>query len=129
MTLGLAGMGAAMLLFPAAQDASVFALLLMVGQQLGDGLYVVWDVNEVSLRQSLAPPHALGRVNAGFRVAGQSAMLLGALVGGLLGEVIGLRPTLVFASCGLFAAALCIALSPAWRVRREPVEELSPATP
>jgi MFS family permease len=126
MTLGLAGMGVAMLLFPAAQDASLFALLLMVGQQLGDGLYVIWDVNEISLRQSLAPSHALGRVNAGFRVAGQSAMLAGALAGGLLGEFVGLRPTLVIASCGLFAAAALLFASPVWGVRRE-VQEVAAA--
>jgi MFS family permease len=123
MTMGLAGMGAAMLLFPAAQDASILALMLMVGQQLGDGLYVIWDVNEISLRQSLAPPHVLGRVNAGFRVAGQGAMLLGALAGGVLGELIGLRPTLVIASGGLFAAAMFVALSPAWRVKRPAMVE------
>jgi predicted MFS family arabinose efflux permease len=115
-------MGAAMLLFPAAHDASLIALGLMIGQQLGDGLFVVWDVNQVSLRQSLTSEHVLGRVNAGFRVAGQGAMLAGALIGGLLGELAGLRVTLVIASCGLIAAALVVMLSPAWSARHAPPE-------
>ena len=68
----------------------------MVGQQFGDGLFVVWDVNQVSLRQSITSEHVLGRVNAGFRVAGQGAMLAGALAGGVLGELVGLRITLVW---------------------------------
>ena len=123
MTLGLAGMGAAMLLFPAAHDASLFALLLMTGQQFGDGLFVIWDINQVSLRQSLTSSHVLGRVNAGFRVAGQGAMLAGALTGGLLGELIGLRLTLVIAACGLFVAAGGLMLSPVWGVRRAPLLE------
>ncbi len=123
MTLGLAGMGAAMLLFPAAHDASIVALLLITAQQLGDGLYVIWDVNQVSLRQALAEPQVLGRVNAGFRVAGQGAMLAGALTGGLLGELIGLRLTLVIAACGLFVAAGAVMLSPAWGVRRAVIQE------
>lgn len=123
MTLGLAGMGAAMLLFPAAHDASVFALLLMIGQQFGDGLFVIWDINQVSLRQMITPEHVLGRVNAGFRVAGQGAMLAGALAGGLLGELAGLRFTLVLASSGLMAAAVVVMLSPAWSAKHAPVTE------
>lgn len=125
MTLGLAGMGAAMLLFPAAHDASFIALMLMTAQQLGDGLFVVWDVNQVSLRQSLTSEHVLGRVNAGFRVAGQGAMLVGALAGGLLGEFVGLRFTLVLASCGLLAAAAVVMLSPAWSAKHAPIAEMS----
>lgn len=117
MTLGLVGMGAAMLLLPAAHDASFFALMLMTGQQFGDGLYVIWDVNEVSLRQSITPADVLGRVNAGFRVAFQGAMLAGALAGGVLGEIIGLRMTLVLASCLLMADALIIVLSPVFAIR------------
>jgi predicted MFS family arabinose efflux permease len=125
MTFGLAGMGAAMLLFPAAHDASLFALCLMIAQQFGDGLYVIWDVNEVSLRQSITPSEVLGRVNAGFRVAFQGAMLAGALVGGVMGEVIGLRTTLVLASCLLMSAAFVIVLSPAWSAKHGPAPELA----
>jgi MFS family permease len=124
MTLGLAGMGAAMLLIPAAHDASFFALMLMIGQQFGDGLFVIWDVNQVSLRQSITAEGVLGRVNAGFRVAGQGAMLAGALAGGVLGELAGLRLTLVIASCGLIAAAVVVMLSPAWSARHAPAVEL-----
>jgi predicted MFS family arabinose efflux permease len=125
MTLGLAGMGAAMLLFPAAQDASLFALCLMIAQQFGDGLYVIWDVNEVSLRQSITPPEVLGRVNAGFRVTFQAAMLIGALAGGVMGELIGLRTTLVLGSLLLASGGLVIALSPAWSARHAPIAELA----
>jgi hypothetical protein len=88
---------------------------------LGDGLFVIWDVNEISLRQAITPDHVLGRVNAGFRVAGQGAMLAGALAGGILGELAGLRLTLVIASCGLLAAAFVVMLSPAWSARQATV--------
>jgi hypothetical protein len=65
----------------------------------------------------------LGRVNAGFRVSFQAAMLGGALVGGVLGEVIGLRTTLVLASLLQIGAAAVIALSPAWSARQPQAKE------
>ncbi len=131
LTLGLVGMGLPMLLFPAAHDASIIALALLLGQQFGDGFFTVWDINQVSLRQSITPEQILGRVNAGFRFAGQGAMLAGALAGGLLGELIGLRTTLVFASLLLFLAASVVATSPAWSAAHhlpEPEPDALPAS-
>jgi predicted MFS family arabinose efflux permease len=83
-------------------------------------------VNGISLRQSIAPEHVLGRVTAGMRVSGQAAMLLGALLGGVLGETIGLRGTLVVACCGTLAAGLLLAASPVWRAQQPAVQEVTP---
>jgi MFS family permease len=117
LTLGLTGMGLAMLLFPAAHDASIIALALLVGQQFGDGFFVVWDINQLTLRQSITAGHLLGRVNAGFRVGGTTAMLAGAVTGGVLGEVIGLRGTLVLASGVMLAAGAWLTVTPVWGMR------------
>jgi MFS family permease len=54
---------------------------------------VVWNVITVSYRQRVVPDHLLGRVNAGYRLLAWGTMPLGALLGGLLGELIGLQPT------------------------------------
>ena len=117
LMLGLSSMGVAMLLIPAAHDASVIALALMTGSQFGDGLYMVWQVNHQTLKQSITPPELLGRVSSGFRVSNTVAMLLGALAGGVCGEVIGLRMTLVAASLVMIASGLWLVVTPVWGMR------------
>lgn len=63
---------------------------------------VVWNVITVSLRQRIVPDHLLGRVNAGYRLLAWGTMPIGAALGGLLGELIGLRGTFgVCAALGL----------------------------
>jgi predicted MFS family arabinose efflux permease len=84
---------------------------------MGDGGFTVYEINQVSLRQALAPERLLGRVNASMRFVAQGALLLGSLTGGLLGELIGLRTTLVMGACGALIAALWPALSPVRSVR------------
>ena len=117
LMLGLSSMGLAMLLIPAAHDASIIALALMIGSQFGDGLYMVWQVNHQTLKQSITPVELLGRVSAGFRVSNTVAMLLGALAGGVCGEVIGLRMTLVAASLVMIASGLWLVVTPVWGMR------------
>jgi MFS family permease len=52
---------------------------------------VVWNVLTVSLRQRITPDHLLGRMNSAYRLLAWGTMPLGAGVGGILGEAIGLR--------------------------------------
>ena len=115
-----------MLFVPVAEGATILAAALLVGQQvLGDGCYTVYEINQVSLRQSITPGRLLGRVNAGMKLSGQAAMLIGALAGGLLGETVGLRGTLVIAANGVLLAALWLLISPV-RTLRETLPEIAP---
>ncbi len=50
-----------------------------------------WDVITVSLRQRIVPDHLIGRVNAGYRLVGYGTMPIGAALGGVLGQTLGLR--------------------------------------
>ena len=110
---GLLLMGVSMLFVPAASGAGLLAAAFLVAQQVvGDGGYTVFDINQVSLRQAVTDRRFLGRVNAGVRFAELAAMLVGALLGGLLGEPLGLRGTLAVGAGGLILAALRLALSP-----------------
>jgi hypothetical protein len=52
-------------------------------------------------------------------------MLTGLLLGGLLGEQLGLRPTLVLGVATILAAALLLALSPVRRLRTLPTAPLA----
>lgn len=59
---------------------------------------MVWNVLTVSLRQRSVPDALLGRVNACYRVVAWGAMPIGAGIGGVLGEIVGLRGTFAFAA-------------------------------
>jgi MFS family permease len=80
----------------------VTASALLVGAGflvMGVGI-IVWNVITVSLRQRIAPDHLLGRVNAGYRLLAWGSMPLGALLGGLLGELVGVRAVFLIAAAG-----------------------------
>jgi MFS family permease len=71
------------------------------------GLFIgAFNVAYQSLRQRVAPDRILGRVVATFRMLGWGALPLGAALGGIIGEAMGVRA--VFAG----AAAATLALLP-----------------
>jgi MFS family permease len=60
------------------------------------GLFiVVWNVITVSLRQRIIPDALLGRVNSGYRLLAWGTQPIGALLGGVLAELLGLRAVFV----------------------------------
>ena len=67
---------------------------------------VMWNVITVSLRQRIVPDGLLGRVNAGYHFFAWGSQPVGALLGGLLAEVMGLQA--VFILAGVATAALAI---------------------
>jgi hypothetical protein len=82
------------------------AVALLVGHQLiGDAGYVVHEIHDRTLRQSIAPADRLARVDAGLRTLGQLATLAGALGGGTLATSLGARAALFLAATILVGAA------------------------
>ncbi|WP_198035155.1 MFS transporter [Streptacidiphilus rugosus] len=73
----------------------------------------VYQAAQMAYRQAACPPELLGRVNAALRWIVWSTMPLGALLGGVLGTWIGLRPTLWLATTALACTGLWLTLSPA----------------
>jgi predicted MFS family arabinose efflux permease len=120
---GVALAGASDLLVPlAGTSESLWAMvaLLTAAQFLfGIGL-TVFNVNQSSLRQAIVPGHLIGRATATGRVLATTQVPLGALLGGLLGELIGLRATLVLAAVGELLAALWLWRSPLRALRELP---------
>lgn len=106
MASGLALYGVSALLIPLAHGPTVLSIILLVLAQLGDGLYIVYEINLLSLRQQMAPERLLGRVNATNRVLDLGAALVGSLLGGLVAGLVGVRPVLVAAACGTVLAGL-----------------------
>jgi predicted MFS family arabinose efflux permease len=80
---------------------------LVMAQIVGDSAATVYDITEVSVRQTLVHDRALGRVTSTFHVAAMIAQLAATLVAGVLGELIGVRATAWLAPIGgLFGAAI-----------------------
>jgi MFS family permease len=89
---------------------------------LGAGALLLWScgytlvaVNSISYRQQVTPEHLLGRVNtAGRMLSWGVGWTLGALVGGVLGGWIGVRPAML-AMGSLEAVAAVVAWTSALR--------------
>ncbi len=106
--LGALAVTAIMQVFiPLAPAVPWIAMVFLVAQQLvGDGAMTIYLVNETTLRQRLLPQEALGRAAATWQVAAGLLTPTGALLGALLAEIIGLRPTLWILALGFASAFL-----------------------
>jgi hypothetical protein len=71
----------------------------------------------VTLRQSAAPQHLLGRVNAVMRLASYSALPLGAGLAGLIASATTVRVALFVGAAGLALPVVILLLSPVPRLR------------
>ena len=114
---------------PLAATAPGAARLLLVCGQAGiGGAFALLNVPTSSLRQAVVPDRLRGRVGAGSRTVSQAATPIGALLGGFLGERLGLAPTLWVAAAlsVLVVAAVAASPIPALRAAPQPVPE--PAT-
>ena len=85
---------------------------LVMAQLVGDSAVTVYDVTEVSVRQTLVRDRALGRVSSTFHVASGIAQLAATLAAGVLAEVIGLRTTMALAPLGGVIGAAILWFSP-----------------
>jgi MFS family permease len=95
-------------------------ILVGVGVFAASATSVVYNTAQVSYRQRICPPELLGRMNASVRFIVWGTLPLGALAGGVLGEVIGVRPTLVIGALGGWAATLWVVFSPLFGLRDVP---------
>lgn len=85
---------------------------LVMAQIVGDSAATVYDITEVSVRQTLVHDRALGRVTSTFHVVGVLAQLTATLVAGVLGEAIGVRTTAWLAPVGGVVGAAVLWSSP-----------------
>jgi MFS family permease len=72
----------------------------------------IYNISQVSYRQAITPNQMLGRMNATMRFMVWGTMPLGSLTGGLLGTVLGLRPTLMVAGVGGMLSVLWVLVAP-----------------
>ena len=99
-------------------------LFIMAGQFVTFIGVVVYNVNQVSLRQAIVPIRLQGRMNATMRFLVWGTIPLGGLAGGLLGTFLGLRTAVGVAILGGSLAFLWVLLSPVRSLKKipEPLE-------
>jgi MFS family permease len=99
-------------------------LSIMAGQFVSFIGVVVYNINQVSLRQAIVPLRLQGRMNATMRFLVWGTIPLGALTGGLLGGFLGLRTAIGIAVVGGSLAFLWVLPSPVRSLKTipEPLE-------
>jgi MFS family permease len=108
-----------LLLLPRGSDPTSLVILGISLAIYGFSL-AVFNVNTLTLRQTITPDRLLGRMNASYRLLLFGMIPLGALLGGSLGGLFGLRPALAAGVIGLASPIAWIAFSPVFRLREMP---------
>jgi MFS family permease len=116
---------AAGLILPFATRSTALAVLIIWGLVVSFAS-VLYNVTQGSLRQAITPEPLQGRMNATMRFIVWGTIPLGALLGGALGDIIGLRPTLIVSAVGGLTAMAPVLLSGVRDVRRIPDREPEP---
>jgi hypothetical protein len=112
---------------PVAGLVAGMALPILMGAQALFGLgLALYGINQLSLRQIVTPEALQGRMNASLRFLVTGAIPVGSLVGGLLGEQIGLLPTLVIGGIGNVFALCWLLRSPIPLLRVPPAQAWTP---
>jgi MFS family permease len=115
----LAGEAAGFLIMPFAPAHSWLAVpMLIAGWFVVGGTAAISRVVSISIRQTVTPAAFLGRVNATHRFVSYGVVSLGTAVGGVLGDVFGIRVAILIAAVGMFTSVLCVLFSPLLRMRQ-----------
>jgi Na+/melibiose symporter-like transporter len=99
------------ILIALAPSHPVGGFVVLVAAQALDAVYPLYDVNALTLRQVTTPAALRGRVNATMHIVARGVIPFGAVAGGILGEAVGLRPTLLMAAIGITVSAVWLARS------------------
>jgi predicted MFS family arabinose efflux permease len=100
-------------LIPLAQGPRPMPLVFLMASQLfGDFAFSTYLINELTLRQSVAPEEMLGRVNAAMQLMTRGVFPLSAIAGGVLAGAIGVRQTIAISVVGVLGASLWLIASP-----------------
>jgi MFS family permease len=119
----LASLCPLLLLVPSSGSPASMGLLAATMFLCGFGV-LMFNVNTISLRQIVTPNRLLGRMNASYRLVIVGTAPLGAVLGGLLGQSLGLRPAFVIAVALMTTPLLYVPFSPVFRLKQMPTGPL-----
>lgn len=86
-------------------------------------LMVLYNVNQVSLRQAITPDHLQGKMNATMRFLVWGVFPVGGLLGGYLGEAFGIRTTILISGIGILFSVIWLLISPVVKIPSIPEGE------
>ncbi|MGB2825738.1 MAG: MFS transporter, partial [Thermoplasmata archaeon] len=109
----LSGIPVVLLILAYPSNAVIVLMPLMFVNGL---LMVIYNVNQVSLRQSITPDHLQGKMNATMRFLVWGVFPVGGLLGGYLGEALGIRTTILISGIGVLVSVVWIVLSPVIKI-------------
>jgi predicted MFS family arabinose efflux permease len=104
--------GVARWLIPVAALTPAPIAILTIGEFTMGLARSIFNINQVSLRQTMTPDDLQGRMNASIRFFMWVLVPLGSLAGGFVASRVGLTLTLAMAASGTTAAAACFLLVP-----------------
>jgi len=102
------------------------APVLIAGMGLFGFASVAYNITQVSLRQAITPERLQGRMNAAMRWIVWGTIPLGTLLGGAIGQTVGLRTALWVGAIGSIPVFLTVLLSPVRSIREMPAPVLEP---
>ena len=94
--------------------------VLMLGYALLSFGVVIYTVAQISFRQAITPERLQGRMNAAMRWVTWGSIPLGTLIGGAIGQTVGLHVALWVGAIGALPAFLFVVLSPVRSIRALP---------
>jgi MFS family permease len=115
--------GPALLLVPLAPEGNAAIPFLVASGVISGFGVVLYNIQQVSLRQAITPERIQGRMNAVMRFLVWGTIPLGGLTGGALASWIGLRETLWVAAIAGTFTVLPVLLSPVRSLKRIPEHE------
>jgi MFS family permease len=103
------------------RNAGIVSMTIMMAAQFVYGLGIAsLNVNAITLRQVITPRRVLARMNATYRMLIFGVPPLGAIIGGVLGTALGLRPALVISVIAITSPMLWLIFSPVFRLKEMP---------
>jgi MFS family permease len=106
----------------AGADAINLLLIAAAGFAMG-GSGTIYNINQVSLRQAITPEAMSGRMNATMRWFVWGTMPIGSIIGGIIGETLGVRAAILIGGAGASLAFVPLLLGPVWRIKEMPTAE------
>ncbi|MEV5379120.1 MFS transporter [Streptomyces nondiastaticus] len=121
------GVPACALLIPLSTDGAGVLLYVTGGFCVAAGV-VAGNVIKASFQQRYCPPGLLGRLTASTAFLNYGTIPLGALLGGALGDALGIRAAMWITTAGVPLAGLLLLFSPVGRTRDLPAAPLPEST-
>jgi MFS family permease len=121
--LGCLIAAASLLLWPAAQGPRPLVIAMLFVSEFGVGFGILLlDISVGSIFAAVIPGPLRSRVSGAFQTINYGARPAGALLGGLLGAAIGLRPALLIGAAGCLLGFLLLLPSPLPKYRMPTAE-------